>query len=124
MNQSDRAPMPVVIALCSIGVSLALAPVRSLEMDGWERPLLKASALVILICLGGAWVWGLYRRKNWLRWLTIVAGVTGLFALPTLVPLFGRDMQGSLYLAQCVLSVFGAALLALPVSSRWFSSGT
>ena len=127
MNSSDApnnsgTPRAVIAAIVLVGLSLALAIARSVEMGGWAQPLMKSVFLLAIAGIALLWVLGLYRRKNWLRWLTVISGVSGLFAIPRLLGTAGSDFQSTVFIAQCILTASASALLVLPSTSKWFAS--
>ena len=124
-SRSEQPPVPAVVAIVLVATSLALAPARSIAMGGWDSPLIKFVALAVLVSVGIAWVWALYRRVRWVHWLTIGAGLIGLIAVPELVALTidqAPSFQTVAYLAQCILGAFASALLLLPSSAHWHAA--
>lgn len=115
-------PRSAIAAIALVGLTLALAPARSAAMGGWDQPLVKGAAIVMLTLICVAWILGLCRRIRWLRWLTVICGGFGLLAIPSLAASDTLGLQSALYLVQCVTLVIASVLLLLPSASAWFGS--
>ena len=87
------------------------------------------SGLVTVLFIGAVralWLGGLYRRLNWLRWLTIASPVlTVAIALLTWRSLI--HLRQNIVLMALILAAWfdsGVVLLCLPQASRWYTRKT
>jgi hypothetical protein len=76
--------------------------------------------VVLLAVLYFLWLYGLYRRLNWLRWLTVGGALIGILYLPWAWRLLQNQGYLPLRLLKYVLFDAGALLLCLPQANRWY----
>jgi hypothetical protein len=86
-----------------------------------DSPLLPLFAVAIVItAFFGLWVLGLYRRLNWLRWVTVGCAVIGLLSLPFTGSMALATVPLSLLIVKYSLFDMGALLLCFPHVRRGF----
>jgi hypothetical protein len=113
-------PGPVRFALGFMGVGFVVALVRAALMKDWSRPGEALIWLAVLVGVCAAWVYGLYRRKNWLRWFTILSFAVGIANTPWALDVLHDPRQIAMYWVQCFTALPAAVLLCLPTAARWF----
>jgi len=128
MNSSlERAtpfPLQVVAALSLIAIDFLLSIVLLLKVKidvPFTTQLVTAAALGVFYFL---WLFGLYRRLNWLRWLTIGGALLGILYLPWAWRLLQSQGDFSLRLLKYVLFDSGSILLCLPQANQWYGRRT
>jgi hypothetical protein len=110
----------VFIALSLITTDFILA-IAQLLIARSDSPLLPLFAVAIAItAFFGLWVLGLYRRLNWLRWVTVGCAVIGLLSLPFTGSMALATVPLSLLIVKYSLFDMGALLLCLPQARAWF----
>jgi hypothetical protein len=120
-HQRPSAPPQVLAALGFMGVSFSVAALRSALVQDWARPIPAALSVFVLASLCGLWLYGLWRRLNWLRWVTVFLGASGcLLAWKSLAQLHDPT-QIALYWLQFALTVPTVVLFVLPPSQRWYT---
>jgi hypothetical protein len=113
------AAWQVKLALSLIAADFALAIVRVLT-----GPLAGPSMLIALLLMTGLyalWLLGLYRRINWVRWLTIAGALIGILSLPWMWSLIRNQGNVLLYVFKYVLFDAGAILLCTPQAHAWYT---
>lgn len=86
----------------------------------------KASGLplavtaLIFASLLSLWLFGLYRRLNWLRWLTVAVAAGGLLSLPWVWDVIVSN--ASIYAVRYILFDTDALLLCLPQADGWYGA--
>jgi hypothetical protein len=117
---SAKQPPQVFWALIFLGVGLFLAPVRAALRANWDSPFSSMIVVLLLLALAVLWVSGLYRRKRWLWWFTVISLAIGVIATPWDVARQGTGFQLTLYYAQCATAASAVGLLCLAPARRWF----
>ena len=115
----DR-PVQVTAAIALLGLSLFLGPVRSILRSNWDSPLRASVPPLILFGIAVLWPYGLYRRKKWVWWLTVILLLGGILGIPWNISRQGVGFQKTLYFVQCAVSTPALILLCLPAARRWF----
>jgi hypothetical protein len=105
-----------------MALGLSLAVVRSVLMRDWSHPssAIVPVAVLAIICL--AWLFGLWRRLNWLRWTTVILGASGCLGAYWSVARLHDPIQVDLYWVQFVTTLVTVVLLLLPSSNTWYGS--
>jgi uncharacterized membrane protein (DUF2068 family) len=116
----NRPPAGVLYALGLMAAEFAIAIVRSALMKDWTRPAASAVAVAVLALICILWLYGLWRRKVWLWWVTVIGGVGGCILTPWSVGMIHDSAQLRLYLLQVVVVAPAMLLLLLPASRRWY----
>jgi hypothetical protein len=115
----DR-PIQVTAAMALLGLSLFLAPVRSILRANWDFPLRASVPPLILVGIAILWLYGLHRRKRWVWWLTVILLLVGILGIPWDTSRPGGGIQKTLYFVQFTASTPALILLCLPAVRRWF----
>ena len=115
-----RVPRAVLWALTSMALGLCVAVVRSILMRDWSHPSTAVVPVAVLSVLCVAWLFGLWRRLNWLRWTTIVLGALGCMGARWSLELLHDPIQIDLYWVQFVTTLLTVTLLLLPSSRNWY----
>ncbi len=122
--RSDELPGTVLIALGLIGATSLVAVLRVILINLGRGPahviFHVTFGVVFITAVGSLWIYGLYSRRNWVRWCTIV--LTGLSTLstPWALPDISDPRQVPMYWFQLVADLAAAILLCLPPSGRWY----
>lgn len=117
---SSSAPNAVVYALGSMTLGLTVAVVRSVLMRDWSHPSSAMIPVSILAAFCFAWLYGLWRRLNWLRWTTVVLGALGCLGARWSLALLHDPIQVDLYWVQFVTTLVTVTFLLLPSSRDWY----
>ena len=117
----DRTPPQATkIAVALLGLSFAAGLARVL-IDG---NVLRSSSAWLWIAGYAALIslilYGLWRGKNWLRWLSAIFIAFGMAVLPWSLTEITQLWQKSVFVAQGVLQTIAVILLFLPSSRPWF----
>jgi hypothetical protein len=115
---SSKPPRLVAIALSLIGADflLSLAQMAKTVPASW-----MAAFAAVFASIFGFWIFGLYRRLNWLRWFTVGSAIVGILYLPFAWPLVLVNVNPPLMILKYALFDFGALLLCLPQAHAWYS---
>jgi hypothetical protein len=118
LSVSSKPPRQVAIALSLIGADFLLSLAQMVK----TVPALWMSAFAaVFASIFALWIFGLYRRLNWLRWFTVGSAVIGILCLPFAWPLVLANLSPPLMLFKYALFDFGALLLCLPQAHAWYS---
>lgn len=115
-------PRQVLIALCLLGAEFGLALVRSVLMKDWSRPIPAVLGVLLLAAVCSLWLYGLWRRRNWVRWITVILGAGGCALAYLDVARLHDPVQVALYWLQFALTAPAVIILVLPVARHWYSS--
>jgi hypothetical protein len=122
LQRATAFPPQVVGVLSLIAADFFLSIVLMLRVDVPLATLLLPALLLAAVYL--LWLFGLYRRLNWLRWLTVGGAILGILCLPWVWRILQSQGDFSLRLLKYVLFDSGAILLCLPQANRWSHRGT
>ena len=119
LRETTKLPPQVTAALVLIATDFLLSVLLTLKAKIAEpfTTLLFASALLAALYL--LWLLGLYRRQNWLRWVTVGGAAVGLLYLPWAWGILKTQDFIPVRLLKYVLFDAGAILLCLPQANRW-----
>jgi type IV secretory pathway VirB2 component (pilin) len=120
VSTPSAMPKAVLYALASMALGLSLAVVRSVLMRDWSHPSSAIVPVVVLTALCLAWLYGLWRRRNWLRWTTIVLGALGCLGARWSLAILHDPVQVDLYWVQFATTLLTVVLLLLPSSRNWY----
>jgi len=101
-------------------LGLTVAVVRSVLMRDWSHPSSAMIPVSILAAFCFAWLYGLWRRLNWLRWTTVVLGALGCLGARWSLALLHDPIQVDLYWVQFVTTLVTVTFLLLPSSRDWY----
>ena len=121
LEPTISVPPQVVVALFLIGVDflLSIALIFGLGVDvPFTTQLVTATLLAAFFLL---WMYGLYRRLNWLRWLTVGLAILGVLCLPWAWRILQSRGDFPLGLLKYVLFDSAGILLGLPQANRWYA---
>jgi hypothetical protein len=114
--------MPRLVAAAIVLIAgeflIGLVQVTLMNLDRGSNHIVFGVVLVGLI--GFPWIYGLYKRHNWVRWLTIVStglGVLGVIWGPSK---FSNPWQVQMGRIQVVAHLAAAILLCLPAAGYWY----
>ncbi|MGZ4964486.1 MAG: hypothetical protein ACXWKG_16415 [Limisphaerales bacterium] len=113
-------PKEVTIAIILIAISFLLVAVES-EQDDWRH-----LGVYVSYALTYFFLWLLYRRKNWVRWLFVV--IIGLMLLRLPSAIFISKLQHyspfvvSIVVTHDVLKAVALVLLVRKPSNEWFKA--
>lgn len=120
------APIPrgVLTALGLLGATCLVAVVRVILMNLARGPahvvFHVGFGVALIAALGSLWIYGLYSRRNWVRWFTIVFLGFGTLVAPWALPNLSDPRQLTMYWIQYVADVPTCILLCLPAAGRWY----
>jgi len=119
IDQSSQLPRQVAIALWLIGADyvLQIIVISRGNLSGPDG----FFTVLLLGVISALWLRGLYRRLNWLRWLTVVSAIVGIAYLPRVWGLIQRRGSIPIQLLKYALFDSGALLLCLPQARRWYT---
>jgi hypothetical protein len=117
---SPRPPPVAAVALLLLGAEFVIAVGRSVLMRDWSRPVPSVVSVVVLFAVCGLWLHGLWRRKTWLWWVTVILAGTGCVMSPWANPSRMGSTQATLYWCQVVLAAPATLLLLMPASQKWY----
>lgn len=122
LADTPTPPRPVLIAISMLAAEFGLALVRDFLMRNWSRPhhAVIGVFLIAAICL--LWLYGLLRRRNWVRWLTVIIGAVGCALAPFSVARIHDPVQLLLYWIQFTLTLPATVILVLPAARRWYTT--
>jgi hypothetical protein len=119
-QRATTFPPQVAIALALIATDFLLSTILTLRAQV-DVPLSTLLIPVVLLAvLYALWLYGLYRRLNWLRWLTVGGALVGILYLPWAWRILQNQGDLPLRLLKYVLFDAGAILLCLPQANRWY----
>jgi predicted MFS family arabinose efflux permease len=120
----ERMPDQVTWALLLIGVQFFLGVLdKALQMD-WlysQQAQVKTAFFAVVSAL---FLYGLYRRQNWLRWILVAYTALQVIAIPMALPGIHDAAQLMLTCARVILGVAASVLLCLPKSRQWYGSSS
>jgi hypothetical protein len=121
-RNSEAAPKQLLIALWLLGAVLFGGALNLMILLG--RPTSRWGLAVTLAAIragvGVLWVYGLYRRKNWLRWLTVTWAFLSVVAQPFLFPRVATPAERIITLSEVAVMSCVAILLVTGEGRRWF----
>jgi hypothetical protein len=117
-----RIPGRVQLAIYLVAISCLTALVRAILMKDWAQPISAIIGLAVLAELCALWIYGLYRGKNWIRWITVLFFVIHFAVTPWALAIFHDTRQVAMYWLQCLSGVLAAILLCMPIARQWFTS--
>jgi|SRR5882762_9307886 len=118
--RSSGTPRVVVVALSFIGADFVLILFQMLRIDVASTP--RFIAVVVTACVLLLWLYGLFRRLNWLRWVTVGLAILGILFLPRVLARIYERGPILFQLFKYALFDTGTVLLCLPAAREWFSS--
>ena len=116
---AKRPPPQEILALSLIAADFTLAILQVPTRVAAGSALLVI--LVAMVALYTLWLVGLYRRINWLRWLTVAGALIGILSLPWSWQFIKNQSNVPLYILKYVLFDAGAILLCLPQAHAWYT---
>jgi hypothetical protein len=117
----QRPPQSVIVVLCLVAAVCLIAQVRSALMKDWTRPAPAIGGMAFLALVSLLWLYGLWRRLNWVRWTTIVLGVGGCLLASRSIARLHDPTQIALYWVQFALTVPTIAFLLAPSARVWYA---
>ena len=122
--RSDELPGTVITALALFGAAFLVGVVRVILINLARGPVHVifhvTFGVVFIIAVGSFWIYGLYSRRNWVRWFTIVWTGLGTLATPWALSSISDPRQVPMYWIQLVADSAAAILLCLPAAGRWY----
>jgi hypothetical protein len=115
-------PGQVQLVLSLVAAGFLVGFVRAALMKDWSRPVPAVVGLAILAAVSTLWMYGLCRRVNWLRWLTVTFFALIFLAAPWVSANIHNAIQISIYWVQFLIGVAVVILLCMPVTRQWFTT--
>jgi FtsH-binding integral membrane protein len=119
--QRTLPPPQVLTALGLMALLFAVGLLRAALIQNWTQPVFAALGLFLLSATCGFWLYGLYRRLNWLRWVTVLAGAGGCLLVSRAATELRDPVQLGLYYLQVALMAPSVVLFVLPPARRWYT---
>jgi hypothetical protein len=69
-------------------------------------------------------LYGLYQRQNWLRWILVAYTALQVMAIPVTLPRIHDAAELVLACARVILGVAASVLLCLPKPRQWYGSSS
>jgi hypothetical protein len=116
----DRIPDQVTTALYLLGVQYFLGAVRRALQTNWlylPHEQVKTAFFVVVCAL---FLYGLYRRLNWLRWITVAYTAFQGLAMLVVFPRIHDAAQLVLSCAAIIVGLVASVLLCLPKARQWY----
>jgi hypothetical protein len=117
-------PREVITALALFGTTFLVGVVRVILMNLARGPLHVVFhvtfGVIFVTAIGSLWMYGLYRRRNWVRWFTIVVTGFSTLASPWGLSNISDPRQVAMYWIQIAAFLPTCILLCLPAAGRWY----
>jgi hypothetical protein len=117
---SKRIPDQVITALLLLGVQYFLAVLAKTLQRDWAYFQQAQIRTALFAAASAIWLYGLYRRLSWLRWVTVVFTGFQVVALPVVLPRIHYAAQLVLFCASILLGVAATVLLCMPKARQWY----
>jgi hypothetical protein len=119
-NSIEHTPDQVISALYLLGVQSFLTALnRALQVD-WLHLQQEQFKTAFFAIVSALFLYGLYRRQNWLRWITVAYTALQVVAISAT---FSRTHDAAHLVLSCATVIVGVAasvLLCLPEARRWY----
>jgi hypothetical protein len=116
----EHIPDQVIAAILLLGVQYFFAVLaKVLQMD-WAHFQQAQVRTAFFAAASAIWLYGLYRRLSWLRWITVVFTVFQVVALPVVLPRIHDAAQLLLFCVSIFLGVAATVLLCMPKARQWY----
>ena len=122
LSQSTTMPRQVMLALCLLGAGFSTAILRVIFAPTGDF-LSSSSHALVVVMVGGlyfAWVYGLFRRLNWLRWVTIVVSCFGMVTIPWYFAQVTNHTRLVFHLLHMALQFPAVVLLCMRSARVWY----
>jgi hypothetical protein len=119
----DTMPRQVEVALWLSGAQSVVGVIQAALTMGWIHFQDAQVKVGFYTIIGAAWLYGLYRRNNWLRWITVIYTGLSLVAMPLTVAKLHDATQVTTHLVAALLGIPVAVLLCLPKARLWYRHG-
>jgi hypothetical protein len=117
---TDSRPRNVSAALLVLTMGFVLVPIRIAIRAGWSTPPLTIAGTLLVSAITALWLYGLYGRKKWVWWFTVITLVIGLAATPWNVAGQHAGFQLTVYYVQRLLDGAALVLLCSAPVREWF----
>ena len=118
-NQNSR-PVTVKIAVIFLLISIGIAIVQIAPRAHWSNPLAYV-AFTLIIGLPLLFVWFIFQRKNWARWVFLIMfGLSTLLSFRSFHLLNGHPILTLLFFTHTTLQLVAAIALLLQPSNNWY----
>lgn len=122
-SRPQYPPRLVIIAIAIMAGAFAIALVRVCLMKHRSPgPGPVIFGLVLDSAISLPWLYGLWRRRNWVRWLTVILGATGCALASRSLARLHDPTQVILYWVQFALTIPVVIILVFPSVSAWYTS--
>jgi hypothetical protein len=114
-------PLLVLTVLVLLTGQFVIALVRISLMTDSAHPyqVIRGWVLISAVCL--PWMYGLWRKRNWVRWLTVISAVTGCAMTPLNLARLHDPVQVICYWLQFALTIPVVIILMLPAVGDWYT---
>ena len=118
----EHMPDQVTTALFLLGVQSFLVLLNKALQTDWlylPQAQVKTACFAVVSAL---FLYGLYRRQNWLRWMIVAYTALQVVAIPVALPRIHDAAHLVLTCAGVILGVAASVLLCLPNARQWYAS--
>jgi hypothetical protein len=122
LGEASEVPRQLIVALVSLAAMFLIGALHLLSILGYRGGHWRIAAIIAIGrgCVGALWIYGLYRRQNWLRWLTTIASLVSVAALPWALPRLSGNGR-IITIVEITLMLATAILLSVGRTRRWFT---
>jgi hypothetical protein len=119
-NSVKHVPDQVITAILLLGVQSFLVTLnQALRMDWLYRQQAQLK-VAFLVAVSALFLFGLYRRLNWLRWIVIAYTALQVVAMPVALPKIHDAAQLVLTCAAVISGIAASVLFCMPTARRWY----
>jgi hypothetical protein len=119
-NSVKRVPDQVITAILLLGVQSFLVTLNQVLRMDWLYRQEAQLKVAFLVAVSALFLFGLYRRLNWLRWIVIAYTALQVLAMPAALPKIHDAAQFVLTCAAVILGIAASVLFCLPTARRWY----
>ena len=110
----------MLFALWIVGMQGMLDVIGKGLRTNWDHP---QTGQVTVACYALAcviWIYGLFRRQNWVRWITILYAAFQVLLCPFAPATIRDSTQLAIYWVAVILGASAAVLLCLQSARSWY----
>ena len=123
-RRQEKTPGVVIAALWLMAIGFVVGVARVILTNLGRGPTRQVIGVAFVTVVGSLWIYGLYSRRNWVRWFTIVWTGVGMLATPWALSRITDPRQVPMNWIQIVADLAAVILLCLPSAGRWYRRQT
>lgn len=118
-------PREVKIAICLQAMLFLLGLLTGVVAyiflgEAQEHPIAAAAIIVLFAGIWLVWLYGLWQKRNWVRWLTIISNVIALCLALHIVAIGSARGQTIVSCIQIAILVSATIMFLHPVVGSWY----